>query len=1361
MAEEDEGSPASARGMSHLKPPGKLDFDAPNLAITWKRWRQEIELYMELALTDRSDDTKVKLFLYVIGEKGREIYDTLDLDGEHRTLTQVINAFENYCNPKKNETVERYKFFVRAQEENEPFDQFVTDLRVLATSCNFGQLKNSLLRDRIICGTKDSKLRQDLLKVPELDLEQCLRMCRAAELSKVRTKTLEASETLHTVSVGRGDKQKQGAVVQKIQCKYCGLTHERDKRKCPALGKKCVSCHKLNHFASQCKSAKKVVYTVEAEGRDDEYDEIKVVSNTRVTKSSTGQGHQFPKKLYATINVGKEPVKFQLDTGATCNVISKVTLERCLGPVMLDQPSRVLTMYNQSTIKPLGQCTLQLHNYKNGKSYETEFVVLEREAMPLLGSETIQEMDLVKVQLENILSIEIKDHMYRKPLTKEMLLLEYPDVFEGTGKFEDPYHLEIDENAVPVVHPPRKVPVALKAELKEELERLQALEIIAPVSEPTPWVSSMVIARKSNGRLRICLDPKDLNRVLRRSHYPMPTIEEVLPELSKAKVFSTFDVRNGFWHVPLDDGSSLLTTFNTPFGRFRWLRLPFGLSSAPEEFQRRQHQIVEGLPGILSIHDDILLFGEGETLEQAQKDHDDNLHRLMQRCRDRNVKLNPDKVCLCRKEVPFIGHVLTDCGVKPDPAKVQAVLEMPRPTDVAAVQRFIGFVNYLSKFLPRLSEVCEPLRQLTLKEIAWHWDDAQEQAFESVKKLVTEVPVLRYYDPTEELTLQCDSSEKGLGAVITQRGQPVAFASRALSDVETRYSQIEKELLAVVFGLERFHQYTYARPVTVQSDHKPLEVIARKPLLTAPKRLQRMLLRVQAYDVDIVYRKGTKMQLADTLSRAYLPKSNQTATDQEFESINMAQDMPISAARLDDITAHSESDESFRVLTRVIRQGWPETRNEVPPEARPYFNVRDELSVQDSLIFRGERVLVPKLLRKDMVERIHSSHIGAEGCLRRARECLYWPGMSAEIKDRVSSCDICRSCDNRQSKETLCPHEVPDRPWAKVAVDLFEFNSRNYLVTVDYFSGFWEVDPLESTKAVYVIRKLKMHFARYGIPDVCHSDNGPQFQSAEYQRFSKEWKFKFTTSSPTYPRSNGKVENAVQSAKRLMKKAKKAGSDVYLALLDYRNTPTQGLDTSPAQRLLSRRTKTLLPTTNRLLEAEVVQDQHRKLMANKARQATYYNRGSKDLPELSRGDVVRVRLNHKQRNEDLPRAEVQSRVATRSYEVLTEDGRRFRRNRIDLRKTPERYNPDEARQGEAPEQPLEMTNQPSESCERATAVQPTSGDDPQCPHQVAPASFTTGNAEAPEPSTEAAEVPPPQTRSGRIVNRPSYLKDYV
>jgi hypothetical protein len=195
----------------------------------------------------------------------------------------------------------------------------------------------------------------------------------------------------------------------------------------------------------------------------------------------------------------------------------------------------------------------------------------------------------------------------------------------------------------------------------------------------------------------------------------------------------------------------------------------------------------------------------------------------MERCRERNLKLNKNKMKFRKREVKFVGHIISADGLKADPDKVKAVLKMPNPTDTSGVRRFIGFVTYLSKFLPKLSDICQPLRKRTQKDVAWHWDETHQAAVQQIKSLVTTGPVLRYFDKTKPLTLQCDASEKGLGAALIQDGAPIAYASHALT--ETRYAQIEKELLAVIFGLEKFNVYTYGRPVHVQSDHKPLEII--------------------------------------------------------------------------------------------------------------------------------------------------------------------------------------------------------------------------------------------------------------------------------------------------------------------------------------------------------------------------------------------------------------------------------------------------------------------------------------------------------------------------------------------------------
>ena len=379
-------------------------------------------------------------------------------------------------------------------------------------------------------------------------------------------------------------------------------------------------------------------------------------------------------------------------------------------------------------------------------------------------------------------------------------------------------------------HVPRKVPVFMKARLKEELDRLVELQVIAPVKEPTDWISSMICVKKPN-KLRICLDPKDLNKAIKRPNYPIPNLDDVLAKLSKAKFFSVVDCKDGFWQVKLTESSSFLTTFCSPFGRFRWLRMPFGISSAPEEFQRRLHEITAGLTGVEVIADDILIYGIGDIEEQASANHNQNMINLLERAKEINLKFNPKKLKLRQKSIAYMGHLLTTEGLKPHPSKVEAIQNMPELTNVNNVQSFIGFVNYLSRFLPKLSDICEPLRRLTDKNAEWLWTKVHNDAVETIKHLISREPLLRYYRLEDEVTIQCDASQTGLGTVLLQNGQPVAYSSRSLTKTEQGYAQIEKECLAIVFSCERFSQYLLGRnKITVESDHKPLETIFKKPL---------------------------------------------------------------------------------------------------------------------------------------------------------------------------------------------------------------------------------------------------------------------------------------------------------------------------------------------------------------------------------------------------------------------------------------------------------------------------------------------------------------------------------------------------
>ena len=265
-------------------------------------------------------------------------------------------------------------------------------------------------------------------------------------------------------------------------------------------------------------------------------------------------------------------------------------------------------------------------------------------------------------------------------------------------------------------------------------------------------------------------------------------------------------------------------------------------------------------------------------------------------------------------------------------------------------------VNYLSKFLPRLSTVTEPLRHLEDKDAEWHWNEVHDEATREVKRLITNHPVLRYYDVTKEVTLQCDAPQSGIGAALLQEGQPVAFTSRALTATERNYAQIEKELLAIVHACEQFDQYLFGREVTVESDRKPLEIILQKPLLAAPKRLQRMMMHLQNYNLTVVHKRGQEMYLADTLSRAYISSPDYaTQNELEFiravEEINMTQHLSVTKECLIDFQQKTKDDAALQQLKQTIQLGWPNRRDAVPAEIRAFHNYRDELSVQGDILF--------------------------------------------------------------------------------------------------------------------------------------------------------------------------------------------------------------------------------------------------------------------------------------------------------------------------------------------------------------------------------------------------------------------------
>lgn len=323
-------------------------------------------------------------------------------------------------------------------------------------------------------------------------------------------------------------------------------------------------------------------------------------------------------------------------------------------------------------------------------------------------------------------------------------------------------------------------------------------------------------------------------------------------------------------------------------------------------------------------------------------------------------------------------------------------------------------VQYLSKFLDQLSDILKPLRELTKKDQPFIWSEECKEHFESVKRMITTTPVLAYYDPNQQLEIQVDSSKDGLGVVLLQNGQPIEFASRTLTEPEQRWAQIEKEMLAVVYGLERFDQYTYGRKVQVITDHKPLENIMKKPLCQAPRRLQGLLMRSNRYDFDLKWMQGSSLVIADTLSRAAL----QCVTS-ETEPIT---DSYLPDCMLERIRMETSEDKTLQDLSECIINGWPTTKSDVPENLAPYYKLKDSLSIENGLIVKGERIVIPDSMRKEMKGRLHSAHLAKDSMVRRARQTIFWPGIIDEIKQIAETCETCQQSKLKNQKESLKQH---------------------------------------------------------------------------------------------------------------------------------------------------------------------------------------------------------------------------------------------------------------------------------------------------------------------------------------------------
>ena len=1236
-----------------LQPPEPFDFRNSD---DWPRWKRRFEHFRNASgLATSAELQQVSTLLYCIGEEAEAVLESTSItDDERKKYDDVLGKFEGYFKVRRNVIFERARFNRRCQQDGESAEKYITELYTLAENCNYGAMKDEMIRDRLVVGIRDSTLSQQLQLDADLTLEKAKTKTRQREAVGEQQKTLSATGTTSSTNLdqlhfrrrqfsGKRPAQRHGDLrgktkdaTQQKTCTRCGKgSHPREK--CPAKDATCHRCSKKGHYGAQCLTKRKQIAEVEGD----------------VDGAFLGEvGKKQTPAWYVTVGLNGHKTNFKLDTGAEVSAISEET-HKTLRKAKISPPKKPLYGPSKQQLNCIGQFKGKIR-YKGKYSSQTIFVIKGLNSN-LLGLPAITALNLV-ARLDMAVTDITSD--YRK---------QFPSLFRGLGNLGDPFEIHLKPDAVPhCLYTARHVPLPLRDKVKLELDQMESAGIIERVDGPTHWCAGMVVVPKKEGKVRICVDLKPLNEGVLREIHPLPQVDETLARLAGARIFSKLDANSGFWQIPLAKNSQKLTTFVTPFGRYYFTKMPFGISSAPEHFQKRMSTILSGLDGVLCLMDDILVFAKDEV------EHDRRLKEVLQRIQTAGVTLNPEKCEFRKRQLKFLGHIIDENGISPDPDKISAIVEMKPPTNVSELRRFMGMINQLGKFSHNLAELTQPLRQLLSKSSTWVWGPDQDKAFSQVKLELTQPTILTHYNPDAPTKISADASSFGLGAVLLQKSKlgwkPVAFASRSLTDTETRYAQIEKEALATVWACEKFSTYVLGMKFLIETDHKPLvPLLGSKRLDSLPPRILRFRLRLARFDYSIMHVPGKLLYTADTLSRAPSDsKGNDVELQQDVEIMTEIAviNLPITEDTLGQYQRAQSEDGFCKLVARHCKEGWPAQKN-LDGRLIPYWMARGHLTMSPGgLLLYDSRIVVPDKLQKETLKKIHSGHQGIERCRLRAKVSVWWPGISKEIENMVKQCHTCaRNLTPR--KEPMIASELPQYPWQKVGADLFFLNGANYLLLVDYFSRYPEVQKLPNTTSTTIIASLKASFARFGIPEVFMSDNGPQFASELFANFTRDYGFTHVTSSPRYPQSNGQVERTVQTVKRLLKDSE----DPYMAVLTYRTTPFPWCKKSPAELLMGRRLRdniSVLPTSL-IPQWSYLDDFREKNKRFKELQKRNYDRqhGTRDLSLIPDDSEVWIRTEGQTTSGTV----IRPGDAPRSYLVDTPTGQ-IRRNRQHLNVVP-------------------------------------------------------------------------------------------
>lgn len=1274
--------------MDGFNKPGILEMGG-NLKQNFEQFKQEVTIYFSATETDaKSDKVQVARLLNLLGKDALKVYNTMDVSKKNDAkINEIFTELEKYCSPKRNLAMEHFKFFKCTQREGESFNEYYTSLKSLIETCEFGNAEKSLLRTQIILGLYNKDLQEKLLR-DDPTLDKTVECCQSAELAEKARKQLEklpievnqinkiSGRNEHSTSYGNGSKNNDrrydpsssnmvwGRGYQKddgpsasnrnneFKCLKCSRHHRF--AQCPAFGKVCGSCGGKNHFASNCRNpvsknsngrnqenCRQLMYTINHESSID--DEFQV---------SLNKVDSLQKEWLKVIKVNGTNVKLKLDTGAHTNVINLQIYESLKSRPKLETTTIKLESYGGHEICPVGTCMLTCET--KYQTLPTKFVVVrERQCQPILGLEACIGLKLIKrIDAVNL------------PLGKEEFIKENREHFSGIGCFPDKYKITLRPDSHPKAYPSRRVPLGLMGRFKDALDKLIKNDIIEPVNDNSlsEWVSNIVIVEKPDKSLRICLDPQNLNKYILRNYFHIPTLDELRPKLAHKRYYTVLDLKNGFYHIQLDEESSKLCTFSTPFGLFSFKRLPFGISSAPEIFQKINMKYFGDIEGLVIYFDDFVICHE------TREGHDKILAEVLQRAKLYNVKFNHEKVQFCQSEVRFLGLNFNEDGVAVDKSRIESILNLKNPNNKKELMQIMGMINYLRDFIPNLSELTGPLRTLLRKDSEWSWYDSHTAQLKKIKDLICEAPILANYDPKRDLIIQCDSSKDALGYCLLQEKRPVAFGSRSLTESEKNYAQIEKELLAVYHACEKSRLYIYGRHVKVHSDHQPLVSLMKKNLSDIKNnRLKRIKLKLLEYNLDVQYLPGKFMYIADLLSRNFLEKRENDDPSMKDMVHTLEHSITFTAPNLEECKNETSQDKILMKVLQYYKEGWP-SRMKENNELMHYWSKRNEITVENELVFYNNRLVVPVSLRRKYLGLLHETHLGITKTKLKAGKFLYWPGMMSDIQNIILACMVCLRFSNFNTKDTLIQRDLPKYPFQNIAIDIATHGNQNYLIIEDYYSRWLEVEEIKNKTSRTVIEVLKQFFCRFGIPEIIFSDNMP-FDSWEYKDFAKEWNVRIVTSSPHFAQSNGLAEKGVGIAKQMLKKCIYARGDYKLYLLNYRTSPLASLGVSPAQIVFNREVRTKVPARSTSFST-TIPDISEQIIKDRCKQKLYYDRSARNSEiTFSLGEKV---LSWNIIKKIWEKSIIVEKLPEypRSYRIRTCEGRTLRRNSKYLKKCP-------------------------------------------------------------------------------------------